>query len=187
MNSKQYSFIFLILQIFLILKCYYLDDYFLLFYFCYHIPLFIFLGLYFDNNLIIKTIINIGLIAQLEWIIDFISILIGKPIIGNTIFIFYYPGCIFIVTLLSHFSCLFLIFITNKKLPKETILISFCYILIIYNLALLFVPENYNINWLYNSYGILNLKIYTLIYPIFAFIYLILNYYLQKLIYKKNS
>lgn len=137
----------------------------------------------------IRTLIIIGLVGQLAWLLDyFLYLLFGNFILGNSKFILRYHGITYIATLFSHLfsSLLALSLVYNKDLPKRTMGYAFIYLFIFYVLNIVhIIPESYNVNyvWKFGSLGVFPYQ--TKLYLLYLFPFSILPGYLIQLMVKK--
>jgi hypothetical protein len=196
MLEKKYKYLaiyFIILQILIIYRNYILDDLILIFYFCNHIAILLAFGFFTKNFQLIKGLINIGLIPQLIYAIEFFSEIIFKTnLISSTGDLHTYSTITFIITLFIHFTTLFIAFyfVKNIKITKQSLIYSFSYILILYFTTILFTPIEYDLNCVYNACEISFLQFNNFIYlwiPITILFTIIPTYYIQKIIFNKEK
>ena len=141
---------FLCLQAALLIKSALLNDFELLYYFCYHAPILFAIAFYKKDIPLIRGIIITGVVGQGIWSADYLSFLLsGRFLFGFSSSLLQYQGFIYMTTLLSHVASSFLalLLIKNEALPKKSLLYAFCYFLFFYSLSLLrIIPESANVN-----------------------------------------
>lgn len=185
---------FLILQIGLLYKYLFLLDLSNLLWFCSHTPLIFAFAFFTKNTNIIKTLISIGLIPQLIWIIDYLGkIIFGIFIFGATDYMFISaPFISYIISIFEHFlSTILALIITYKIKPKKkTLLYAFIYLLAILILSLTLTTENYNYNLTRHILigGEFTFPGYQYAWIFLAMILIVIpTYYLQLFIYKRSQ
>lgn len=155
--------------------------------FCNHVLLILSIGCFTHNNHLLKGIINVGLIGQLVWSIDFLSkIIFGFHFFNVTNYVFTQPYTFSTaLTILIHmFATTIALYHTRKIQPtKKTLLYSISYLLILYIVTLLFTSPQNNINWVFEIGGTIKYQsiFYTIAYPIITIFLVILpTQYLQQ-------
>ena len=185
---------FLILQLFVIIENYNASKYDTFFWFCNHALLLFAIGFFTKNNDLIKGLINVGLLAQLVWSIDFLSrILFEIHVFNITNYIFESPSSLWtLLTITIHlFATTLSLYITrNIKPTNKTLLYSILYTIILYISTIIFTLPQNNINWSYEIGGVIGYSspLYTLFWPFIVIIIIILpTQTIQCYIYKKTK
>lgn len=183
---------YLILQIMLLYKYIYLAEFNNMLWFCSHAPLLFALSFFFKKVNIIKSLISVGLIIQLIWIVDYLGkLLFDFYLIGTTDYMFLYQSSFFsyMISVLEHFSSFLALIITYKFKPKKEIFYySFFYLIIILIFTLVFSSPEDNFNLVHNMiiFNELTFPGYTFVWIFLAMIILVLpTYYFQLWLYKK--
>lgn len=193
MLEKKYKYIiiyFIILQLLLLFRNILLEELVLIFYFCNHIALLLSIGFYTKNIQLIKGLINIGLIPQFVYIIEFFSeLFFNTNIISSTGDLFSYNPIEFTITILIHFTTLTLalLFTYKEKTTIQSLKYSSIYLIILFILTILFTPKSYDLNCVFNSCGIQILQFtnFTFFWIPLTFLLIILpTYYFQKYLSK---
>lgn len=157
------------------------------FYLCNHVSIFIIIFLILKQYNFLKALINVGIIIQIGWCLDFLTKLIFNFYIFNaTEYVF--ENLISISSLLSilvHTTTLIPLFflIRKKKTKKITIYYSILYLIFLYVLSLLFTEPIYDINCVFNACNLNFLQpFYNLYYylPFSIILIVVPSYYLQK-------
>lgn len=141
---------FVLLQIGLLYKYIFLLEFSNILWFCSHTPI-IFAFAFFTKNIkIMQTLISVGLIPQIVWIIDYIGkVFFGVFIFGATDYMFLdVPLLSYLISVFEHFlSAPLVLLITYKYKPnKKILLFAFIYLLILLILSLTLTTEDYNYN-----------------------------------------
>jgi hypothetical protein len=150
------------------------DDLLLFFYFCYNSSLFIGISLIFKKEKFLLSLIYFGFLGQLIWIIDYFSFFIGFEFLGISSFLEELKtNFSYVVTMVSHFTTLFLFIYYGKKIKpnKKSIIYSMIYMVISFICAFTFIPLFYNIN--YYSFSSMILKTtngFILFFPNFFYV-----------------
>jgi len=181
---------FIILQILTFYKYFFLLDFSNMLWFCSHTPIIFGLAFLKKNITIIKTLISIGLIPQIIWIIDFLGKLIfGTFILGVTDYMFMeMPIFSYIIAIFEHFlSAILALFLTYKyKIKKKIFVYAFVYLLILLVLSLtLSTNANYNFTRYILEENI-TFPGYHFVWIFLAILILVIpTYHFQKFLYKK--
>lgn len=185
--SKIFIFYLILLQILVIIRNISIHNYEIFFYFCNHIPILIIILLIFEKIDYLKALINIGLLIQIGWVLDFSSKLIFNTyLFGSTSYIFQGANYFsIIVSILIHTTTLIPLFflIKKEKTKKKSIYYSIIYLIIIFFLTLLLTTPDYDINCVFNACQInfLQFNLFTWFYLPLSLILLILpTYFIQK-------
>lgn len=200
LRNKHYciAIFFLIIQIIISYYNFKIQRPDVLIWFCNHTPLFFSIGFFFKNNDITKSIINVGLIPQLIWIIDFLGkIIFNTYIFDVTRYIFEdFTGLALVGSILSHiFATILALYFTYKHKPiSKIILVSFVYIVVLFFTTLFFTPVHENVNLIYYvNIGNISFPGYTILWPVLVLIIIVIpTYYFQVFLYdwsknKKDS
>lgn len=153
-------------------------------YFCNHIPIIIAFFLLFERYDYLKAIINIGLLIQMGWVLDFLSKLIFDfYIFGSTSYIFSESFNLSIfLSILIHTTTLIPLFfiIRNKKTKLKTIYYSIAYLLILFLVSIMFTNPIYDINCVHSACNVnfLQFENFVWFYIPFAIFFLIIPTYL---------
>lgn len=174
---------FLILQILVLYRNYYISEAISIYFFCNHILIILSIGFYLRNIKIINAIICVGLIPQFMWLIDFFSSLLGFNLFGYSSYIFGQTKIMGVITFLIHISTFIaLIFTLNEeKIHIKSLIYASSYVVLIYFLTELFTPIESDINCIYNACNIswLNFSYYTNLWiPLIILIIIIPTYLL---------
>lgn len=195
MSKRYFAFFgFVILELLILFHLNRFDMQYNLLWFCNHAPLLFAIGFLFNNNDLIKGLINVGFFGQILWLIDFSSALLLDTFIFNiTNYIFTEEINIFtLIPILAHLTSTFVaIALTfNKPVEYKSINYSGGYVILLFITSKLFTKETLNINCVYEVciYNSLTPPIYELWWFLFAIVIVILpTFYIQKLIYEKSS
>jgi hypothetical protein len=162
-----------------------------LFSYCNHAALLLALAFLFGRTQIVKAVVNIGLLIQGVWLIDFLGHLVfGLYIFGVTKYIFAVPlSPASIISIVEHsLTMLIAIAVTYKIRPRAISLIySFLYILLLYIITLLFTPPVANVNCVFQACVFktaLALPQFTALWPVFVMILAIVGYLIQMWLYR---
>ena len=191
-NRKRYisfGILFLGLQVLAIVRNL-SSDYFSFFWYCDFTPVLFALFFFIRNNQAIKGLLNIGLLAQLGFVILFlIKLFFGVSLFGfDTDFPlnFYYIT----ITIVLHLSTLFVFILTYKIKPEKTSLIySFVFLSLIYLTVIVFTSPSYvsstNYNYIYHADIFPNVPHYTQLWTVLAFTLVVLpTYFFQIYVYE---
>jgi hypothetical protein len=185
---------FLILQLMLIYKYTHILAFSNMLWFCSHTPILFAIGFFMKNMNIIKSLICVGLIPQIIWIIDFVGkILFGTFIFGVTDYMFLNMTIFtFSVSVIEHFlSAPLALLLTYKyKTEKKVLVYALIYLIIILFLSITLNAEDYNYNLVRNIriFDEFTFKGYTIAWPLLAMILVVIpTYYMQKYVYKKTK
>ena len=141
---------FLILQIGLIYKYTFLLPFSNILWFCSHTPIIFAIAFFTKKTNIIKTLISVGLIPQIIWIIDYLGKLtLGIFIFGATDYMFIeMPPISYTISVFEHFlSTILALALTYKIKPqKKSLIYAFIYLLVILILSISLTTEDYNYN-----------------------------------------
>jgi len=179
-----------VLQFAVIYLAYRINDLPRLFWFCNHTPFILALLLYFRKKYIIKGIINIGLIFQFLWTIDFISkALFGFYLTGTTRYLFEGSfGWLIIIPVLIHiFSTNLALYFTYDSKPNiKALFYSLIYIIVIYGITLSFTSIETNINCVRTICGVsYSFDTYTNYWPALAFFLIVIPTQLIQFVFYK--
>jgi len=165
------------------------------YWFCNHTPMILAIGFFLKDKNIIKSIINVGFIAQFFWGLDLVySLITQNSLFDITPYVFQHQGFSIIVPPLVHlFSTNLALIITIKEKPtKKTLLYSLIYTITLYLVTLILTNPIDNVNCIheicvFRSFTPLN---YNLLWVPLVFLLIILPtqliQYLFYLIYKKR-
>ena len=152
------------------------SDYNNFFWFCDFVSLPLAIGFFLKKDNFIKSLINIGLIAQLIYIGAFVYTLISGYTLLNTIpevrTFFYSFSSIFI-----HLSTIFALFFTYKIRPTiKTLFSSLMFLFGMYIIALIFTTPEQGINYVLSSKTLIPLVIpyYTELWVLLTFLLVVL-------------
>ncbi len=191
MKNQKYFLIglwFLLIQVIAIVRNY-SDSYIYFFWFCDFAPMLFAIAFFMKKDDFVKGLINIGLFAQIIFLIDFfynafnnISLLDFMPSFSE-LSLFY-----ILSTFLLHISTFIALVFTYKTKPSKNTLFSSIWIIIgLYALTLIFTSPIDKINYVYSSGDLLKFAIpyYTFLWPFIVFIFIVLpTQGLQYLIWK---
>lgn len=156
---------FLILQILVLYRNYFISEAISIYFFCNHILIILSIGFYLKNIKVINAIICVGLIPQFMWLIDFFSSLLGFNLFGYSQYIFNQSLIMGLITFLIHISTFVaLVFTLNEeKIHFKSLIYASSYVVLIYFLTIVFTPVENDINCIYNACNIswLNFNYYT--------------------------
>jgi len=191
--EKLFITYLIIVQALIISKSIITNNYEVLFFFCDHIALLLAITILMQKHDITKSLINIGILAQLAWTLDFSSKLIFNTYIFHvTTYIFEQPNTLQItISILIHFTTLIPAFLLTRKYKTKpkTIYYSLLYITMLYALTLLFTTPSNDINCVFNacslSPAIAN-QLPQLYLPIAMILLILPTHLLQKLLSKKE-
>jgi len=180
---------FLFIQIVAIVRNIF-SDYYNFFWFCDFASLPLAIGFFMKKDDFVKSIINIGLIAQLIYISFFIYKLISGtsaletiPTVTN---VFYTSSSILI-----HLSTPLALLFTYKTKPRiKTLFLSLMFLFGMYVVALFFTTPDKGINYILSSRTLIPFVVphYTELWVMLAFLIVVLpTQLIQYLIYKKSS
>ncbi|MFW6230606.1 MAG: hypothetical protein ACOC32_01130 [Nanoarchaeota archaeon] len=157
-----------------------------LLWFCNHTPILLSIAFFLKKKDIIKTVLNVGLIPQAIWSIDFIiRLLFGIFPFGVTAYMFeHVHGWSFIGSVLAHVFSSILAFglVYRYRQSRRTLIYSAVYLLILFSASLLFSASAENINMVrYLELGDIDFPGYTALWPILAFVLVVLpTFWLQR-------
>ena len=141
---------FIILQLFLIYKYTHITRFSNMLWFCSHTPLIFGIAFFTKNTTIIKTLISVGLIPQVLWVIDYlVKIFFGFFILGATDYMFMdISGLSYTISIVEHFFAAPLaLFLTYKyKTKKKVLLYALIYLVLLLTLTLTLSGEEFNYN-----------------------------------------
>lgn len=188
-KSKKYFLLgmfFLFIQLIVIIRNI-ASDYYNFFWFCDFIPLPLAIGFFLKKDNFIKSIINIGLLAQLVSVVLYLykmfSGISTLEVIPDTTTLFYAVSSIFI-----HLSNTFALIFTYKIKPTiKTLFYSVIFLFAMYLMALFFTTPEQGINYTL-SYGPFIpwvIPYYTELWVLFMFLLIVLpTQFIQYIIYK---
>ncbi|NCN51835.1 hypothetical protein GW931_02390 [archaeon] len=189
-ENKRYLFLgffFIFIQIVAILRNI-LSDYYNFFWFCDFISIFIAIFFFLKKEDLIKAVVNIGLLAQLIFLVGIIS---------STFFGFSFLDSLpqnyslfyFLSSVLIHLSVTFALILTYKIKPTiKTLFYSIIMLFCMYFVALFFTNPEQGINYVFSSKSLFSLIIphYTQLWVPLTFIMVVLpTQLIQYLIYRK--
>ena len=141
---------FLMLQLVLVLINKNAQNYDIFYWFCNHVTLILGIAFIFRKIDIIKSMVNVGFLAQFFWTMDFFSKLVFDIYIFKfTDYVFEaMTGAIVAIPILIHiFSTNIAFYFTYEHKTKSKVLLySFIYLAILYLVTILFTPNSSNIN-----------------------------------------
>jgi len=189
-NNKRYlilGFLFLFIQAVAILRNLFSSHY-NFFWFCDFVSLPLALCFFFKKDNFIKSLINIGLVAQLIYVTGVIYFLFSGNSFLDTI-----PSdpniLYFVSSILIHLSTLIALIFTYKVKPTINILFySLIFLFGMYTVALFFTTPTQEINYVLSSKTLIPFVIphYTQLWVLLTFIIVVLpTQLIQYLIYKK--
>ena len=156
-----------------------------LLWFCAHTPLLFAVGFYFKQYQVIKGLISVGFIGQIGWALDFIASIFGVEILGVTRYVYTLEStALMISTIAAHFfgTFLALYFTYKKRIKKKSLVVSVLYGLFVFFTTYILTEPSLNINCVFEpcGFGIPYSDFYTVMWPLIAFLVLILpGYYIQ--------
>lgn len=195
MNNKKYIYtgiFFLILQILIIWRNVWLDDYLSFLWLCDFLPILFAISFFFKKVQFTKGLINLCLIPQLVYFIDLIIYTFSKGAytLGFIPTVISGPMIFFLISVFAHLLSTSVAFILTyrEKTEKISLAYSLVLLMIIFCLTLYFSPAQRNVNCvfffhgiIFNFYGIY----YTLLWPILVFLFIIFpTYFTQKTVGK---
>src|SRR3989344_8972932 len=190
-NTKYFllGFFFLFIQLIAVIRNVF-SDYYVFFWFCDFVSLPLAIGFFFQKEGFIKSMINIGLIAQWVYVAAYsYTIISGNPSLGtipDDPTIFYTSSSIFI-----HLSTTFALIFTYKFKPTiRTLFLSLMFLFGMYIIALFFTTPAQGINFVLSAKTLIPLAIphYTELWVLLTFLIVVLpTQYLQYLIYKHSD
>jgi hypothetical protein len=184
---------FSIVQILVFIRNEMLSDPILFFHYCDNIALFLAIAFFIRNIPLIKALISTGLILQFIYFLDLIANLVFNiQITGSTDYISNYTIFPLIVTMFMHLGTAFvaLAFVYKEKNKIISLLYAFIYVCFLYFTTILFTPEGYDINCIYNACNVsfIYFNGFTKYWIPFAFLLLVIpTHYLQNFIYHMNQ
>jgi len=193
-KSRAYlclGLIFVLLQLFVILRNGF--NYQNLIWFCNFAPILFAISFFIKKPHLIKALINIALIPDILFLIDFFSSSLFNFGIFGRVQPYLQENFLFIVaTVILHLVAFLALFATYKIKPKkETLLYSACLILFTYIITFLFSSQGSFYNYVYGTRpGYVSIRyipymVITLLWPVLVFIFLVLpSQGIQYLIYK---
>ena len=193
LEKNRYDLIvifFVVIQFLIIYLAFRIDDFEILFWFCNHTPFMFALFFYFRKVDLIKSIINVGLLFQFFWTVDFFSkLFFDSFIFGATSYVFEREfGILMLIPILSHLFVTSLSFIlTYKYKPRlKSIFYSMIYAIVLYGFSLKFTLINSNVNCVHEicslSYAPLG---YIYLWPVLIlFLIIVPTHVIQYLVWK---
>ena len=184
---------FLFLQIVIIISNWGNSSYEVYIWFCNHTPLLFAIGMFLKEKDFLQGIINVGLLGQFVWVLDFLSqLLFNSHLFGVTRYLFENPFSFStIISILIHILSTFIVlFYTYSHKPNtKGIIISIVYMIFLYLFSVLFTNPTYNINCVFTievcGISFVQVPLYTYLWPILTSILVILpTHGLQYLLYK---
>lgn len=177
-RDKKYfriGVLFLVIQIVAIVRNI-VSDYNIFFWFCDFAPLPLAIGFFLKKDDVIKSLVNIGLVAQLIYIISYFYTLISGiqvlDTIPTTTTFFYGISSIFI-----HLSTAFAFFFTYRVKPTiKTLFSSLMFLFGMYVVALFFTTPEQGINYILSSRTLMPFTIphYTELWVLLTFLCVVL-------------
>jgi hypothetical protein len=158
-----------------------------LLFFCNHVPLLLALAFLFDWTQAVKAIINLGILIQGAWLIDFlVRLVFGFYLFDITEYVFTGPFFAIpnIVSIIEHSITMFIaIAVTYKIRPKPISLVySFLYIMALYIVALAFTPPASNVNCVFQTCifkSVFDIPQFTELWPVLVMILAAAGYLIQ--------
>ncbi len=151
---KALALYFLIVQLLVFIRNHILGEQILFFYYCDNIALFLAVSFYLKNIELIKALISCGLVLQVIYLLDLLSILVrDEELTGTTIYLFGQDPFLLIVTLIMHFGTAFvaLLFTYKEKNRPISLFYAFLYLCFLYFTTIWFTPPEYDMNCIYNA------------------------------------
>jgi hypothetical protein len=189
-GDKRYlilGFFFLFIQVVAILRNV-LSGYYNFFWFCDFVSLPLAICFFIKKEKFVKSIVNIGLVAQLIYIVVSIYTLLSGNSILDTILL-YSNIFYFLSSILIHLSVTFALILTYKIRPTvNTLFYSLMFLFGMYFVAIFFTTPAQGINYVLSSKTLIPLVIphYTQLWVLLTFIVVVLpTQLIQYLIYKK--
>jgi len=172
--------IFIFLQLFVFLRNE--SNYSNLIWFCNFAPIFFAIAFFIKKSHLVKALINVALIPDILFLIDFFSSLLFNFGIFGKVQPYLQENFLFIsTTVILHLVAFLALSVTYKIKPnKETLLYSAGVVLITYIITLLFSSQGSFYNYVYGTRpGYISVKyipyiIITLLWPALVFIFLVL-------------
>lgn len=166
------------------------DNYYNFFWFCDFVPITLAIGFFLKKDSFIKSIVNIGLIAQLMYV----SFYIYKLFFGVSLIDTIPPVTTFLYTtssILIHLSTTFALMLTHKVKPTiKTLFSSLMFLFGMYVVALFFTTTEQRVNYVLSSRTLIPLVIphYTELWVLLTFLVVVLpTQLIQYLIYRKSN
>ena len=190
---KILSLYFFTIQILVFVRNQILGEHILFFYYCDNIALFLGIGFFYKNIALVKALISCGLVLQLIYLMDLVSILIlDRELTGTTIYLFAQSPFLLSVTLLMHFGTAFvaLMFTYNKKNPPISLLYAFFYLCFLYFTTIWLTPPSYDMNCIFNAcdVSLVYFDGFTKLWIPLAFIFLVIpTHFFQELLYRLSN
>jgi hypothetical protein len=193
-NNKQYTLIglfFLFIQAITIFRNL-LSDYNSFFWFCDFVSLPLALCFFFKKEEFVKSIVNIGLVAQLIYIVGVIYAVFSGTSFLNTIPL--YSNIFYLLSsILIHLSTSIALFFTYKTKPTiNTLFYSLIFLFGMYLVALFFTTPEQGINYVLSSGKLIPWSLviphYTQLWVILTFVIVVLpTQLIQYIIWKKSG
>ncbi len=187
-TKEQVIIAYLILvQAMIILRDVLSNEYYSIFWFCDFAPILLISAFLMRDRQFVKGIINLGLIVQLLFIIDFLTFVfsgIQIPHITNT---FNHPAAYSVAALIMHMTIPIIFVLGYREKPdRRSLFYSIGMIMFLFAITLLFTPPSMNANAVFSTDFLVGftLPYYPVFYPIAAFFIIVVpTYYLQRKAY----
>lgn len=171
----------------------YSENYFYFFWYCDFVPILLAVAFFLKNTDFVKGLINIGLIPQAIFLIDFVlTIITGSSPLSITRNLSALNIFFIISTLFIHLSVsLAFLFVHKEKTDKKALYYSFFSLVFIYIATLLFTPPAGIVNYVYHAGNWLSgfvdyIPYYTELWIVLTFVLVVLpTYLIQYFVYKR--
>lgn len=160
--------------------------------FCNHIPLLLGLALLFDWTQFAKAILNLGIVIQGAWLIDFlVRLVFGFYLFDITEYIFTGPFFAVpnVVSIIEHSLTMFIALAVTYNIRSKPISLvySFLYMAALYVVTLAFTPPVQNVNCVFQAcifQSVLAVPQFTALWPALVMVVAALGYAIQSLLYR---
>lgn len=198
MNKKHYKYAlyFFLLQLLIVYYTSTSQLWHNLFWYCNHAPLLFALGFLIKDKNLVHGLINVGLIGQTVWLVDFLfEFVFGVALFSLASYIFTDERPIFIllIPVVAHiFSTMLALYLIRKEeISRKSLIYSFGYIAVLFLITRIFTLRYLNVNCVYDLCIIpemFEIPFYPMVWFIVTIIVVIIpSYYFQKIITKKIS
>lgn len=179
---------FLLMQLAVFFGNYQSSSFDIFIWFCNHTPLFFAIAFFLKKKEIVKSLINVGFLAQFLWTFDFLSrLLFGFHIFGFTTYVFESgEGFFILIPILIHIFAtnIALYFTFKSKNPPIILFYSLIYLLFLYGTSLAFSDPNLNLNCVHQICGAVDKTPdwYTAFWPLITFFLVVIPTYLLQIV-----
>ncbi len=163
-----YGLFFFLIQTLVLIRNYIIGfNYF--YWFCDFAPLLLSIAFFINNKSLVKGIINLGLIPQIIFLVDFIYLTtLGMAPLGITLPILATNSFSILSTIFVHIATFMALIFTIKIKPdKKTLIYSIVFMFGVYISTLIFTSSSEYTNFVYSSGNLLNAFNFTIPYSVF--------------------